>query len=135
MKGERGLEREEGREDRGLHIDALKPHSSTLNRLSEGQRLLPLSGSCAVPVFPFTLEKVFKPAVCHRMSSGAEGAAVVFVFFPVVGSSSEFASCGASNRLCQLEVKGAPKVFGVMEEPLTPPPLPADQLFMTAKIG
>lgn len=71
------------------------------------------------------------------MSLRAEGAAVGFVFFPVVDSLVEFASCGATNRRCQLELKGAPKVFwpnGGALNTNTPPPLPADQLFMTAKI-
>lgn len=32
---------------------------------------------------------------------------------------------GSDDRRCQLELKGAPKVFGLMEEPLTPAPTPA----------
>ncbi len=89
-----------------LHTEQVVKRTALLHSLS-----LSLSVFLITPHgLPVALEQVSNRFGCHRMSLRAERAAAGFVFFSVVDSLVEFASCGATNRRCQLELKGAPKV-------------------------
>lgn len=114
-----------GREDRGLHIDALKPHSFHTEQVVKRTPLLPSPTRFGIGFQPFGSNRVF-------LTAGERACFPVFLLSTLSWSSS---TAGTRNRRCQLQLKGAQKVifsFSIMEEPRKQPSLCMDQLFMTA---